>query len=176
VVETVAASPDRALEALLATTAAEMRLASILFFLRSLPAGPRRWAAARASRRRPLLDVLTATPGFLHLEGPADRFLAFGYVGRPWTPSGGGRRLTREEYLAFDEPGYAKVATDFRVVPEGSGSLLSTTTRIHLTDDHARRAFGRYWLLVRYGSWAVRKSWLRAARKRAEGSTETRGA
>jgi hypothetical protein len=48
VVETVAASPDRALEALLATTAAEMRLASILFFLRSLPAGPRRWAAARA--------------------------------------------------------------------------------------------------------------------------------
>ena len=98
-----------------------MRLASILFFLRSLPAGPRRWAAARASRRRPLLDVLTATPGFLHLEGPAEGLLAFGYVGRPWTPSGGGRRLTREEYLAFDEPGYAKVATDFRGGAGGSG-------------------------------------------------------
>jgi hypothetical protein len=48
-----------------------------------------------------------------------------------------------------------------------------TETRIHLTDEAARRAFGRYWLVVRLGSGAIRRDWLRAARRHAEqGPTE----
>jgi len=166
-----AAPPEQALEAVLSATAAEMPLASVLLVLRSLPTGRRSRAAARANRRRPLIEVLTATPGFVQLEKPDEGWTAFGYIGKPWTRSGGGRRLTRDEYLEFREPGYAKVATDFAAVPEGAGALVSTTTRINLTDDHARTAFNRYWTAVRWGSWAVRKSWLAAARKRAEDGT-----
>ncbi len=175
----VAAPPEPAFEAVMAATASEMRLASALFLIRMLPASRRQRAAAAASRKRPLIDALMASPGFLPLEGPDGMWSAFGYVGKPWTLSGGGRRLTREEYLAFDEPGYAKVATDFVAIETGAGSALSTTTRIHLTDEHARKAFNRYWLAVKWGSWAVRKDWLAAARRRAErerGATASRGA
>jgi hypothetical protein len=35
-------------------------------------------------------------------------------------------------------------------------------------DAAARRAFAHYWLVVRPGSGAVRRSWLRAIRRRAE--------
>jgi len=164
----VAAAPEQAFEAVMTVSASEMPLASGLFLMRMLPASRRQRAAAAAGRKRPLIDALMGTPGFLHLEGPEGNWGAFGYVGKPWTLRGGARRLTREEYEAFDEPGYAKVATDFVATADGAGSLLSTTTRIHLTDEQARRAFRRYWLAVKWGSWAVRKDWLRAARRRAQ--------
>jgi hypothetical protein len=44
---------------------------------------------------------------------------------------------------------------------------LTTETRVRCTDERSRRAFARYWYVIRPFSGLVRRSWLRAARRRA---------
>jgi hypothetical protein len=61
-----------------------------------------------------------------------------------------------------------KSAMNFSVEPLDGGTLLRTETRVLTTDPASRRAFGRYWLLIKPGSAEVRRGWLRAARRRAE--------
>jgi len=150
----------------------EMRLTAALLAVRSLPGLLSRRGSLPSSSRTPLYQGLTSTPGFMALD-EAPRFLVAGFVGQPWRLTGGERPTVagRDEFARFDEPDYAKVVTYFEAVPEGEGSRLRTETRIHLTDEHARRSFGRYWFVVRWGSLAQRKDWLRASRKRAEGSS-----
>jgi hypothetical protein len=168
----VAAPPQRAFEAALAVSTREMRLSSILLAIRGLPTVVTRRRLPRLGSTRAFWDQLLQEPGFLMLVEPRDEYAAFGYVGRPWKPAAQGRELpTAEDFLAFDEPGYAKVVMDFRASPDPAGSLLRTETRIHLTDEPAHRAFRRYWLLVRLGSNALRRDWFRAARRRAEDLT-----
>ena len=45
---------------------------------------------------------------------------------------------------------------DFRLTPRGSGTELSSETRVLSTDAETRRRFDRYWRLVRPGSSAIR--------------------
>jgi hypothetical protein len=97
-------------------------------------------------------------------EEPGDELVVAG-IGRFWKLSGGLRRVEgREHFAQFDEPGYAKVAFNFRL----DDGKLSTETRIAGTDAHARRRFGLYWLLVRPGSGLIRREWLHAIVKRAQ--------
>jgi hypothetical protein len=49
-----------------------------------------------------------------------------------------------------------------------NGDTLSTETRVQLTDDRSKRAFARYWLVVRPFSGVIRRFWLRAIARRAE--------
>jgi hypothetical protein len=74
---------------------------------------------------------------------------------------------TREEYLSFDEPGYAKAAISFLVFPERGGSRVITETRVAGTSPDATRAMLRYWRAIRLGSGAIRRSWLAGIRRRA---------
>ncbi len=91
-------------------------------------------------------------------ERPPSEFVIVG-IGRFWLPSGGLREVEGlDEFARFDDPGYAKVAFDFRV---GDGEV-STETRIAATDAQARRRFGLYWTLVRPGSGLIRREWLKA--------------
>jgi hypothetical protein len=85
----------------------------------------------------------------------------WGGVLRPWRIRGGSRRV--DDFGAFAEPGWVKVAADLTAAADG---VVATETRIAATSDDARRAFGRYWLVVRPGSDIVRASWLRAAERR----------
>jgi len=127
-----------------------MPVARVLFKLRGLKPRP----------ERTLLDAMWSG-GFQPFE---DEVLTL--VGRPWRP-GGGRR-TVPDFPGFAEPGYAKIAMDYRARAAPGGSRLETETRIHLTDAASRRRFTGYWLVVRPFSGAVRRSWLAAARRRAE--------
>jgi hypothetical protein len=145
-----------------------MPLTAALLLARALPGIVTRRRSLRRTRSTPLYELLVGTPGFVALDEGA-RFLVAGYVGRPWRPIGGDAPVSRrDEFEHFDEPGYAKVVVYFDAEPAAEGSCLRTETRIHLTDDHARHAFRAYWLVVRWGSLATRKDWLRAVRKRAE--------
>jgi hypothetical protein len=164
----IAAPPDRALEAALAVTVNEMRLSALLMTLRSLPGLILQRRLPRWGSNRPFWDQLLREPGFTELRASHPEYVAVGYVGRPWKPTGEGRSVTAEEFAAFEEPGWAKVVMDLSATPAPEGTLLRTETRIHLTDEHARRAFARYWAIVRFGSNAIRRDWLRAARRRAE--------
>jgi hypothetical protein len=165
----VSAAPERAFEAALAVPIREMPLASALLAIRSIPGAVKRRRAPGLGSRRPFLEGLLREPGFFVLNEPDGSYAAFGYVGRPWKLASEGRALeSAVDFAAFDEPGYAKVVMDLAARPQASGSVLRTETRIHLTDERARRAFGRYWRLVRVGSDLVRRDWFHAARRRAE--------
>jgi hypothetical protein len=142
----VDAPPAKAIAAVLEVTPSEAPLLRVLFALRGL----------RVRSARPIWSAM-AGDGFRQYD---ETTLAA--IGRPWrvlTPLRRG-----EDFDAFDEPGWAKMAMDVRV----EGGRLVTETRVRLTDDAARRAFRRYWLVVRPFSALVRRSWLAAAKRRAE--------
>lgn len=163
----IAAPPDHAFEAALAVTASEMWLSSALLMLRGLPAMVRRLRLPRRVSSQPFWDQIRRGPGFTPLLEPHDGYAAVGYVGRPWRPAAEPHDVPAREFAGFAEPGWAKVVMDLRAIPAEGGTLLRTETRIQLTDEHARRAFGRYWMVVRFGSNAIRRDWLRAAGRRA---------
>jgi hypothetical protein len=164
----VAAPPERALAAAKDATPAEMRFVRTLFALRSLPARLTHGRTLFADARRPLTMQMLEF-GFVALA-ENEREVVLGYVGQPWRLAGGSRpRLgTAREWLDFGEPGYVKAALSFSAAPEGSGTRLETETRIHATDAVSRRRFARYWRVIRPGSGLIRRSWLRAAKRRAE--------
>lgn len=69
---------------------------------------------------------------------------------------------------AFSQPGWIKVAMEFRLEPIPLGTLLSTETRMLATDPQTRRAFAAYWFLIRPSSGAIRREVLRVVADRAE--------
>jgi hypothetical protein len=147
----VVAEPAAVLAALEEVTWAEARVFGLLMVLR----------AGRASGRRgPILAGFTGI-GFAELARDG-REVVFGGIGRPWSPSGG--MVTGRDFAAFDDPGWAKMAVNFRA----AGGALTTETRVWLTDDRARRLFRRYWTVIRPFSGLTRRSWLAAIRRRAE--------
>lgn len=102
--------------------------------------------------------------GFREVADDPGRELVVVGIGQFWKPSGGLRKVTgKEQFLDFDEPGYAKAAFNFRI----EDGELSTETRIAGTDAQASRRFGLYWLLIRPGSGLIRREWLRALDRRA---------
>ena len=147
----VNASPETALAAARETELGDVPLVAALFRLRRLG----------AAGGRPIWSSMQARGFQLH---DPETLVA---VGRPWTPTGGLLAVT--DFAHFEEPGYAKLGMDLRALEEGSGSRLETETRIFLTDPSARRRFAVYWLVVRPFSGLVRRLWLRAAKRRAEG-------
>ena len=107
--------------------------------------------------------------GFVSLVDEEDEIVV-GYAGRPWKLSGGVQAgvSSAEEWQRFSAPGYVKAVLGFRAEPTDGGALLTTETRVVATDEAARRVFRRYWRVIRLGSVAIRRSWLRAAAHRAE--------
>jgi hypothetical protein len=112
---------------------------------------------------RPVLERMLAG-GFTVLGRSADE-LVIGSVVRLAAPRGAvplgadpGRAVR-----GFDRPGHYKLALGFRL----AGGRLSTETRVLATDPASRRAFRRYWLVVRLPSGLIRREWLRAIRRRA---------
>lgn len=155
----VAASPERTWAALEQVTIGELPLTCVLMTVRGL--GRRRTTALD----RTFIEAASFLVPLAEEQG--DRVA--GMVGRPWrlrpthVPIAGA-----EDFVAFHEPGWVRVATDFRVVPAAGGSRLETETRIQGTDAGARRRFARYWRFVGRGSALIRHDVLRAVRRRAE--------
>jgi hypothetical protein len=157
----VRADSHAAYEAVKAVSAREVRLFGPLMRLRTLGrSGP------AFDSSKPLLEEMVEI-GFLHLGERPGEEVVVGAIGRFWSPTGN-RPLVTEDFGAFDEPGYAKAAMNFAVKPEGDGSRITTETRIVGTDAAAARKFRRYWLLIRLGSGAIRRSWLNAIRRRLD--------
>jgi hypothetical protein len=129
-----------------------------LFRLRGLPS-----AALR-------LDGLEQM-GFRALEESPPREFALGLIGQFWRPAGGLVDFEPAAFTGFDRPGYAKVAWSFDVREDPYGAtFVETVTRVHCTDDGARRRFRRYWRLVGPFSGLIREHMLRLLRTEAESS------
>lgn len=121
----------------------------------------------RLVARHRILDDMAAI-GFTVLDRTRDE-LVLAAIGRPWMPGGGQAPRLAEQtdpagyFAEFATPGWAKIVANFRV----SEGELTTETRVLLTDERSRRAFGRYWLLIRPFSGLIRRRWLAAIVRRA---------
>ncbi|HUP17905.1 MAG TPA: hypothetical protein VM848_17890 [Acidimicrobiia bacterium] len=127
------------------------------------------FALRRLPRRQPLTLHDITGAGFVVLGEEPGTEIVLGVTGRFWRVRGGLRRVGPDEFLSFNEPGYAMAAWNFRVEPVSDcRSLVSTETRVATTDLASRRAFRRYWLVVRPFSGLVRRRALALIKKSAE--------
>jgi hypothetical protein len=148
-------------------TARDVRLLTPLEVLRVLPGLLVGRRPSRPGSSAPLIEEFTV--GVVPLGEHAGKEIVAGAIGRYWLLWGNQPALirTREEFLAFSEPGYTKAVVAFSVRAESKGCRVTTETRVAGTSPEATRAFRRYWLLIRPASGAIRRSWLAAIRRRA---------
>lgn len=107
--------------------------------------------------------------GFILLADQPPREMVLGLVGRFWNLSPQIIRLPPGEFRDFNQPGYAKVASNFLVEPLGPGlARLSTETRVLCLGPEAKARFRAYWTLIRPFSGLIRREWLRLARLAGE--------
>jgi hypothetical protein len=147
----VVAPPERVFDAIQEVTLKEMGAARVLALLRGI----------RADTSEPFVDEMRKV-GFDVVADDAPRELVWAAIGRPWKLKGGGRPRGAD-FATFVEPGWAKMAFNFRL----DGDTLSTETRVLLTDAKSRRKFRRYWFVIRPFSGLIRRVWLRAIARHA---------
>lgn len=152
----------------------EVRADEILFF-RTLIAirrcgqdGPE--SILNAPEDKPMLDVATQTTFLLLADEPPREIVIGTVVAAPRKATAGTGKLTPEHFHRTLPPGVALATMNFLVLPDGGeGSIVSTETRIHANNESALRRFAVYWRLIHPGSDIIRRMWLRAVKKRAEG-------
>jgi hypothetical protein len=170
----VDAPPERVFIAVKELTATE--LSPLIFWMmgiRSLPAklmGKSFPGMARKSK--PFLDQMIGG-GFIPLAEESGCEIVFGLVGQFWKLTGGEKPdiPNPQAFLDFDDPAFAKVAANLAVsVDENGQTRCSTETRIHVPNPDTRRKFAFYWRIISMGSAFIRVLWLKAIKKKAEGS------
>jgi hypothetical protein len=91
--------------------------------------------------------------GWLALGRIAEQEIAFGAIGRFWQPDIAWydvTAMTADDFAAFDDPGWGRIAANFSLRPYGAArTLASYEARTATTDADAARLFARYWRLVR---------------------------
>lgn len=122
----------------------------------------------RAGSVRPLVEEMD-DEGFAQVAEEPLREVVYAAIGQPWKPLGG-KRADTHDFDTFAVPGYAKMAFNFRL----DDGVLSTETRVLLTDERSRKLFRRYWLVIRPFSGLIRREWLRAIGRRAASTKATR--
>jgi hypothetical protein len=145
-----------------------------LLALRALPAAladagsARRRVSALLTPRGLTLGDLQRT-GFVRLGERPGREVVLGLTGRFWTLGGGLLPTDPATWSAGPPAGTAQAAWSFSVsVGDDGATRLETETRVRCADASTRRAFGRYWLLVRPFSGLLRQRMLRSVRREAE--------
>jgi hypothetical protein len=119
-----------------------------LMTLRSLP-GRLRGRSEVAPSTLMLATDASALPGWVNLGETPGRELVFGAVGTFWKADIEWRDVPAEEFAAFAEPGWGKIACHLLVRPDGPGrSILSYECRTATTDLTSRAQMSRYWWLI----------------------------
>jgi hypothetical protein len=122
----------------------------------------------RAVRPGGLLG-LTQSIGWRILGEVPGREIVVGAVTQPWKANVTFRGLAADEFAAFDEPGYVKIAWTLRADPiTPIESVFRTETRAIATDATARVKFRRYWSFLSPGIIAIRSLMLEPVRLEAE--------
>ncbi len=168
----VAAPPERVFAAIRAVTADDIALFELLTTIRrGGRSGPE--DILNAPGKKPLLEVATSTT-FLTLADDSPRELVVGTVIVGPASTRTGWRPTPEIFHGTPPPGVALATMNFIVVPDShGGSRVSTETRVYAADGSTARRFAIYWRIIHPGSDIIRRMWLRAIKRRAEGSQGT---
>jgi hypothetical protein len=89
--------------------------------------------------------------------------LTFGAIGRFWAGETVWKTIDAHEFVAFDEPGFAKIACSVSLHPYGTARTLVTyEARTQALDTDSRAHFLRYWRVVRPGVAIVMRAFLHA--------------
>ena len=119
-------------------------------FMGASPGAPQQPRAFLALAKSIGWGVLAEHPG---------REIVLGAVTQPWLADVVFRPLPPDEFSAFNEPGFVKIAWTLRADPVGEArSVFRTETRAIATDPASRAKFRRYWSRVSPGVVLIR--WL----------------
>jgi hypothetical protein len=119
-------------------------------------------------RPRGLL-ALTRSLGWAELASAPGREVVMGAVTQPWEANVVFHPLAPDDFVAFHEPGFVKIAWTIRADPAGeTTSVFRTETRAVATDQSARARFRRYWSLLSPGIIVIRWMMLGPVKAEAE--------
>jgi len=163
----VDASPKKVFEAIHAVRADEIFLFRTLVAIRRCGRpGPE--SIVNAPENKPLLDVATQTT-FIYLADEAPREIVVGTVISAPRGIHAPAKLTPEIFWKTLPPGVVLATMNYLVTPDaGGGSTVSTETRVYGNNAAAVRQFAIYWRIIHPGSDIIRRTWLRAIKRRAE--------
>lgn len=160
-------------------------LLAAAFFVRDLPARFAVWTG-RVEPAHPVAASLTLEAGAPEIEGwlslgrAPEHEIAFGAVGRFWQPTIAWydvQGMTPDQFAAFDDPGWGRIACNFSLRRYGARrTLASYEARTWTGDTETARRFDRYWLVVRPFVGHVMRAALDAIRDAAERRATTRAA
>ena len=115
------------------------------------------------------LVAVTEELGWGVLADAPGHEIVVGAVTQPWRANVVFRSLPADEFAAFNEPDYVKIAWTLRAdAVSGGGSIARTETRVIATDADARRKFRWYWARFSPGIVLIREISLRLVKKEAE--------
>ena len=123
-------------------------------------------------RKKPLVEQFLNS-GFILLAEHENQELVLGRIAQFWKLINDSipRIDNTQEFLAFNNPSYAKAAMNFYVHRNHADDEVvkfSTETRIYVHDQIARKKFARYWFVIHSFSAFSRKMLLRAVKRRLE--------
>ena len=163
----VNAPPEKVFEAIHAVRADEILLFRTLIAIRRCGRpGPE--SIMNAPENKPLLDVATQTT-FVYLTDESPREIVVGTVIS--APRGIQEKLTPEIFRKTLPPGVVLATMNYLITPDANGSGVSTETRVFGNNAESVRRFAVYWRIIHPGSDIIRRTWLRAVKRRAERST-----
>jgi len=160
----VDAPPERVYEAIQRVRADEIAFFRALTWIRR-GGKPLPESILNAGDRASIIDVATRS-GFIYLANDPPREMVIGTVIA--APRGTRGTLTPDVFRRTLPPGFTLASMNFVVRPDGTGSIVSTETRVYANSAAGRRRFAAYWRAIYPGSALIRRMWLRAIARRAE--------
>ncbi len=132
-------------------------------------------AQGSAAARTPGLLAEVQALGWRVLAEDPGREIVMGAVTQPWLANVVFRGLPPEDFAAFHEPDYVKIAWTLRVDPIGPAeTIFRTETRVMTTDRAARRRFRWYWARFSAGIIVIRWFLLPQVKRVAERAESAR--
>jgi hypothetical protein len=144
----VSAPPGEVWRAVRYGNLARSSIVRALFAIRTLPA---RLRGAEVAPEVMRIDDIGSSgrPGF-RILAESEREVVLGAIGKVWEldiPFADVK--TAEEFLGFEDEGFAKVAWALRVLPHGaSESRIEVEVRVSTTDEESWRRFRRYFRII----------------------------
>lgn len=156
-------------------TLADMPLARALGTARGVPSAilglvrrTHEQAPSRLDAQQSFVAQVLDNGSFTQVAEDDQREIVWGAIGRFWRPDYGPHPIRqRDEFTAFDQPGFAKLAISVRAEDAPEGTRLIMESRVHGTSPSAAHTFARYWMAIGLGAHLVVRSLLRAIRRRA---------
>lgn len=136
----VKSTPKEAYEALQNIDFSKSFVIRLLFWLRGL--------------RSNTFQMIKSHFSILYDDPP--REIILGIIGQPWNLIKDVEKCSREDFIRFNKANYAKMVWNFHFQEHGTGTLITTETRVLCTDDASRKKFKIYWFFVRPFSGLVR--------------------